>query len=100
METLQHATTIYLNDQQALYCHELTSHLPKELSNVYLVNSGSEANDLAVFMSRLHTGNHAFVALRYCYHGGAGIAHDITSLGNWKFPLPNVSGFEKVTPSL
>jgi len=49
-------------------------------------------------MSRLHTGNHAFVSLRYCYHGGAGIAHDITSLGNWKFPLPNVSGFEKVPP--
>ncbi len=49
-------------------------------------------------MSRLHTGNHAFVSLRYCYHGGAGIAHDITSLGNWKFHLPNVSGFEKVIP--
>lgn len=32
---------------------------------VYLTNSGSEANDLAMLMARFHTGNHDIITLRY-----------------------------------
>jgi hypothetical protein len=28
----------------------------------------------------------------------AGVTHDLTSLGTWKYNVPNTSGFEKVTP--
>jgi 4-aminobutyrate aminotransferase-like enzyme len=35
----------------------------------YFVNSGSEANDLALLMARLYTGNKDIVALRNAYHG-------------------------------
>jgi len=98
MESLIHATTIYYNDQHAQYVHELGAKLPKELSCIYLVNSGSEANDMAVLNSRMFTGNHAFISLRYSYHGMVGATHDLTSLGTWKYNVPNVSNFEKVTP--
>lgn len=33
------------------------------------MNSGSEANDLALLMARIYTGNRDVVALRNCYHG-------------------------------
>lgn len=33
---------------------------------VYLTNSGSEANDLAMLMARLHTGNFDIITFRYC----------------------------------
>lgn len=36
----------------------------------YFTNSGSEANDLAVMMSRLYTGNWDVIGLRGGYHGG------------------------------
>jgi alanine-glyoxylate transaminase/(R)-3-amino-2-methylpropionate-pyruvate transaminase len=36
---------------------------------VYLVNSGSEANDLAMYMSRLYTGNFDILSFRNGYHG-------------------------------
>jgi len=42
-----------------------------DLKVVYLVNSGSEANDLALLMARLYTGNHDVIALRNAYHGMA-----------------------------
>ena len=32
---------------------------------VYLTNSGSEANDLAILMARLHTGNYDIITFRY-----------------------------------
>lgn len=32
---------------------------------VYLTNSGSEANDLAMLMARLHTGNFDIITFRY-----------------------------------
>lgn len=32
---------------------------------IYLTNSGSEANDLAMLMARLHTGNYDVITFRY-----------------------------------
>lgn len=51
------------------YAERLTATLPPHLSNVMFVNSGSEANDLAVFMARLYTGNFEVISLRNAYHG-------------------------------
>ena len=53
-ETLQHSTTIYLHPNIAQYAEKLASKMPGELKVCYFVNSGSEANDLALLMARLH----------------------------------------------
>lgn len=50
--TLQHTTTIYLNPNIALYARALAARLPGDLKVCYFVNSGSEANDLALLMAR------------------------------------------------
>ena len=52
-----------------MYGKELAAKMPGDLKVCYFVNSGSEANDLAVLMARLYTGNFDMVALRNCYHG-------------------------------
>ena len=44
--------------------------MPGELKVCYFVNSGSEANDLALLMARASTGNYDVIALRNAYHGG------------------------------
>src|SRR5213078_3468103 len=51
-EIMQHSTTIYLQPNVALYAEKLASKLPGELKACYFVNSGSEANDLALLMAR------------------------------------------------
>ncbi len=71
VETLQHATTIYLHPNMALLAKKLASKMPKGLDVTYFVNDGSEANDLAVTMARLYTGNTDVIALRNGYHGGS-----------------------------
>jgi len=85
--TLQHATTIYLHPNVALLAKKLASKMPPGLDVTYFVNSGSEANDLAVTMARLHTGHTDVVALRNAYHGGSPSAMGLTSHSTWKFPV-------------
>lgn len=65
LETLMHSTTIYYNPEVALFGKELAEKFPGDLKVVYFTNSGSEANDLAILMARLHTGNFDMFALRY-----------------------------------
>src|SRR5476649_1529803 len=70
-ETLQHSTTIYLHPNIAEYAEKLAAKMPGDLKVCYFVNSGSEANDLAMLMARLSTGNYDAIALRNGYHGGS-----------------------------
>src|SRR5881396_1474327 len=50
-ETLQHSTTMYLHPNVGAFAEKLASKLPGELKVCYFVNSGSEANDFALFMA-------------------------------------------------
>jgi alanine-glyoxylate transaminase/(R)-3-amino-2-methylpropionate-pyruvate transaminase len=91
---LQHTTTIYLNPNLSAFAEKLASTMPSgsDLSVCYFTNSGSEANDLAIMMSRLYTGNHEVVALRNCYHGMSPSAMGLTAQSTWKYPVPQGSG--------
>jgi len=66
--------------------------MPGDLKVCYFCNSGSEANDLAVMMARLYTGNFDMIALRNCYHGGNMSAMGLTSHSTWKFNTPHSFG--------
>lgn len=91
-ETLQHATTIYLHPNVALYAEKLASKMPGDLKMCYFVNSGSEANDLALLMARAATGNYDVIALRNAYHGGNASGMAVTAHSNWKFNVPHSFG--------
>ncbi len=93
-ETLQHTTTIYLNPVIALYAQELAARMPGELKVVYFVNSGSEANDLALLMARAYTGSYDVIALRNGYHGGSQSTMGLTSHHTWKFNVPHGFGVQ------
>ena len=91
-ETLQHSTTIYLQPRIAEYAEKLASKLPGKLKVCYFVNSGSEANDLALLMARLYTGNYDVIALRNSYHGGNSSGMSVTAHSSWKFNVPHSFG--------
>ncbi|HJR16750.1 MAG TPA: aspartate aminotransferase family protein [Gemmatimonadales bacterium] len=89
---LQHVTTIYLHPNLSLFARKLASKMPPGLDVTYFVNSGSEANDLAITMARLFTGNTDVIALRNAYHGGSPSSVGLTSHHTWKHPLPGQAG--------
>lgn len=61
--------TRYLHDNIAEYSLQLCRHLPKELSVVFLTNSGTEANDLALRLARNYTQANDLIVLDHAYHG-------------------------------
>jgi len=92
VDALQHATTIYLHPSMPAFAKKLASKMPKGLDVTYFVNSGSEANDLAVQMARLYTGHTDVIALRNSYHGASPSANTLTSHSTWKYPVNASSG--------
>jgi alanine-glyoxylate transaminase/(R)-3-amino-2-methylpropionate-pyruvate transaminase len=92
VDTLQHATTIYLHPNLPALAKKLASRMPPGLDVCYFVNSGSEANDLAISMARLYTGNYDVIALRNAYHGGSPASAGLTSHHTWKHPVPQSFG--------
>ena len=91
-ETIQHTTTIYLHPNMAEYARDLAAKMPGDLKVCYFVNSGSEANDLAILMARAFTGNYDIIALRNGYHGGNATGMALTSHSTWKFNVPHSFG--------
>ena len=92
-ESLQHTTTIYLHPEVAAYGEEMAARMPGDLKVCYFVNSGSEANDLAVLMARLYSGNFDMIGLRNCYHGTSMGTMGLTAHSTWKYNTPMGFGY-------
>jgi len=71
--------TRYLHPAVVEFTRALLETLPDDLSVVHLVNSGSEANELALRMAKACTGSRDVIALEAGYHGNSNACIDISS---------------------
>lgn len=96
VDTLNHTTTVYLNDQHSMYAKELADKLPEGLDCIYFTSSGSEANALASQMARCYTKNYDILILKNAYHGMGGSKH-LTSVSTTNLNhIPETQGVQKV----
>lgn len=91
---LQHTTTLYLHPTVGQYAEKMALTMPGDLKVCYFVNSGSEANDLALMMARAYTGNFDIIALRNSYHGGGQATMGVTGNHTWKYNQPQGLGVQ------
>jgi 4-aminobutyrate aminotransferase-like enzyme len=77
MEVLN-TNTRYLSELILEYAERLTATLPESLSVCYFVNSGSEANELAIRLARAHTKARDMIVLEHAYHGNTTTLIDIS----------------------
>ena len=75
---LLNTNTRYLHDNINRYAERLTEKLPQPLRVCFFVNSGSEANELALRLARAHTGGEDVIALEHAYHGHTNTLIDIS----------------------
>jgi 4-aminobutyrate aminotransferase-like enzyme/Ser/Thr protein kinase RdoA (MazF antagonist) len=70
--------TRYLSDHLIEYAKQLTATLPPSLNVCYFTNSGSEANDLAIRMSRTFRHQKDVIVLDHAYHGNSTTAIELS----------------------
>ncbi|MCE7736708.1 MAG: aminotransferase class III-fold pyridoxal phosphate-dependent enzyme [Candidatus Heimdallarchaeota archaeon] len=61
--------TRYLQEILVSYTKKLLSYFPEELEVCFFVNSGSEANELALRLAAVYTSRDDFIVLDHAYHG-------------------------------
>src|SRR5438094_302202 len=81
--------TRYLHEYLIEYSERLTALLPESLRVVFLVNSGSEANELALRLARAHTNKNEVIVVDAAYHGNTGAMIDLSP---YKFDGPGGRG--------
>ena len=75
---LLNTNTRYLSDLINEYATALVATLPAPLRVCYFVNSGSEANELALRLARAHTNAKDLIVLDHAYHGNTTTMIDIS----------------------
>jgi 4-aminobutyrate aminotransferase-like enzyme/Ser/Thr protein kinase RdoA (MazF antagonist) len=81
--------TRYLHGAILEYAARLTATLPEPLRACYFVNSGSEANELALRLARASTGEHDVIVIDAGYHGNSTTLVDVSP---YKFNGPGGAG--------
>ena len=81
--------TRYLHDHINRYAERLTRLLPPPLRVCFFLNSGSEANELALRLARAHTRREDVIVLEHAYHGHTSALIDISP---YKFNGPGGAG--------
>ena len=81
--------TRYLHDGVLAYAERLAARFPSPLSVSFFVNSGSEANELALRMARAATGGRGVVVLEGGYHGNT---QGLVDVSHYKFARAGGAG--------
>ena len=81
--------TRYLYDHLVKYAERLIKKFPKPLEVVFFVNSGSEANELALRLAFTYTGQKNMIVIDHAYHGNTS---SLIDLSPYKFDGPGGSG--------
>ena len=73
----------YLHDNIVRLAERVTETMPDSLEVAIFVNSGSEANDLALRLARTHTGRRDVYCVREAYHGNSAATLAISNYSNY-----------------
>jgi 4-aminobutyrate aminotransferase-like enzyme len=91
-ERLIYTSTMYSTVPYPVLAKKLVRVAPAGLTQVFIVNSGSEANEAALFMARKYAKNPYIVACSRAYHGRTTLTREISSSGWRSVPEAHPSG--------
>lgn len=92
LDRLVYTSSLYATIPYAVLAKRLADIAPKGLTQAFIVNSGSEANEAAIFMARKFKNNPYVVACTHAYHGRTTLARELSSAGWRTVPEPHPPG--------
>ena len=93
-EKLWHCTNIFVHENVHVYAEKLIKKFPENsgLKRVFFVNSGSEANDLALIMAKKFTKRQETISLSNSYHGMTVGVQSLNGLSTWRENVAKIGG--------
>ncbi|NHI90430.1 MAG: aspartate aminotransferase family protein [Candidatus Thorarchaeota archaeon] len=91
-ERLVYTSSLYSTIPYAVLVKSLAEIAPEGLTRSFIVNSGSEANEAALTMSRKFTKNPYIIVCQRGYHGRTTLARELSSAGWRTFPEAHPPG--------
>ncbi len=92
LRTLGHTSTLYQNEWIARLAKEVAARTPGRLQQSFFTNSGTEADEMAVMLAKLHTGRQELIALRHSYSGRGMYAVSAMGHASWRPIAPVMPG--------
>ena len=81
---LGHVSTVYPTLPIVELAEKLARIAPGKLAKCFFTTSGTEADETAVMMAQLATGNQELIALRHGYSGRSFLAQSLTAHSPWR----------------
>ena len=95
VRTLQHTSTLYPNEQIVSLAEKMAEITPEGLNRSFFVNSGTEADETAVLLARMHAGGAGdILALRHCYSGRSMLAINLCAHSAWRLVPSMIPGIK------
>ncbi len=87
MQTLGHTSAAYATEGQVMVAETLARLTPGNLKKSFFTNSGTEADETAVLLAKIYTGQQEIIALRHGYSGRSHLGVALTAHAPWR-PVP------------
>ena len=84
VDQLLHTSTLYPNKTHVDLAESLAEITPEGLDTFYFGATGTDADETAVLMAQIYTGNTEVIALRHGYSGKSQMAMSLTGQGSWR----------------
>ena len=94
MAELGHTSTLYATQNQVDVAEIMAKISPGDLKKSFFTSSGTEADETALLLAKIHTGQTEIIALRHCYSGRSLMAINLTAHSNWRLQGSQVPGIK------
>ncbi|NQV16301.1 aspartate aminotransferase family protein [bacterium] len=84
VQDLSHVSTLYPTIPIVELAERLAHLAPGNLDRSFFTASGTEADETAVMMAQIFTGNNELIALRHGYSGRSLLAQSLTAHSSWR----------------
>jgi 4-aminobutyrate aminotransferase-like enzyme len=92
VRALGHVSTLYPTENIVRVAEKLAEIAPGRLRKSFFTNSGTEADETAILLARIHTGSQEIVALRHSYSGRSALAINVTGHAPWRLVPAQIPG--------
>src|SRR5213078_83234 len=89
---LVHTSSVYPTQEQVRVAERLTQITPGKLKKSFFTTSGTEADETAVMLAKIYTGQQEIIALRHSYAGRSQGAIAITGQQPWRVLPTQIAG--------